>query len=416
MSKVTLEELQELVRNGENLSRIDLRERILGEAKLDQANFQRADLEGANLERADLRKATLKASNLREAFLAEANLEGANLENADLEGANLAGANLRGANLSRANLEGANLTNAILENAQLSNAILHSAVLEGTRISGATMINANLEEAFIGHLEASDANFSRANLCNTRIEGNNFRQCDFQEATFRNAMINKNSLIGNRFYRCDLQASHIINSNLEGCDLRFLNISKAIFEGVNTTGTSTFGISGEPSKVEGLTCEWCDQSEYGDQSRILKGNDAINSFGGQQPQHQQRKQDDQVRYFGHGDILKNATLHFDSLAKVEIDSMFENCKIHLADGARLTVGNRGFLNNCQIFGGGNVAVNGVLFEKDGPAVNEVRELKVGSQGTLVSTVKQHPDQTRFLFEKGSRLQLRVLEQEATKDK
>jgi hypothetical protein len=38
------------------------------------------------------------------------------------------------------------------------------------------------------------------------------------------------------------------------------------------------------------------------------------------------------RYFGRGDILRDATLAFDGGARVEVDSLFENCLITLGPG------------------------------------------------------------------------------------
>ena len=56
------------------------------------------------------------------------------------------------------------------------------------------------------------------------------------------------------------------------------------------------------------------------------------------------------RYFGKGDVLRNASLEFDSGAFVEIESLFEQCSISLGKGTELVVGKGGVLSDCQIRG------------------------------------------------------------------
>jgi uncharacterized protein YjbI with pentapeptide repeats len=132
---------------GANLEQADLRGKadlaaanlagtILTDAKLDEANLRQAILAGAKLDRASLRRAFLDGANLQarliDADLERAILRGAHLQGADLSGANLAGAVLGGANLADATLGGANLMGAMLGGANLDNVHdLTRAQLEG---------------------------------------------------------------------------------------------------------------------------------------------------------------------------------------------------------------------------------------------------------------------------------------------
>jgi len=114
------------------------------------------------------------------------------------------------------------------------------------------------------------------------------------------------------------------------------------------------------------------------------------------------------RYFGHGDVLKNATLAFEPAAKVEIDSLFENCTIQLGEGTELVVGDAGVLADCNITGGGSITINGQFFEKQSPGIVGPRELTVSEKGALVASVQQSPGLTRFRFERGSRLRVKIV--------
>lgn len=80
-------------------------------AELKNAILQQADLHDANLERADLSGARLSVTDLMGANLTGADLRGADLWMSDLKDTVLEGADLRGANLS----EVTNLTRAQLE-------------------------------------------------------------------------------------------------------------------------------------------------------------------------------------------------------------------------------------------------------------------------------------------------------------
>jgi len=114
------------------------------------------------------------------------------------------------------------------------------------------------------------------------------------------------------------------------------------------------------------------------------------------------------RYFGRGDILRNATLEFSPGAKVEIDSVFENCSIKLGVGTTLVVGETGVLADCQISGDGEIVVHGHFFERESPGIVGPRALVVTARGALVASLQQPATPTRFAFERGCRLRLKVV--------
>jgi uncharacterized protein YjbI with pentapeptide repeats len=346
MGELTRDQVLQKLRKNEKLERADLRGIDLSKASMSGAVLSRADLEGANLEAAVLRKASLKNANLREAYLAGADLQEANLENADLEGAKLDRANLAGANLDRANLDGASLAGANLSGARLSFAQVSSANLTGADLRNAVLTHANFEESTLGAVKAMAA---------------------------------------------DLRAANLRGATLSKADL---------------TGAKVAGLIGTGSPLVDVLVSWLDTSEAGDGSGRITNGEIPGLLSGlrERPAVAPASR----RYFGHGDVLKNATLDFEPGARVEIDSLFENCAINLGEGTELVVGESGVLADCNISGAGSITVHGQFFERESPGIVGPRELVVSSGGALVASVRQNGELTRFAFERGSRLRVRIV--------
>ena len=68
MTALTLDVVEQRVRSGEDLTRLDLRRANLSGARLAGAKLARAELDGANLDGADLSGAELRGASLREVF------------------------------------------------------------------------------------------------------------------------------------------------------------------------------------------------------------------------------------------------------------------------------------------------------------------------------------------------------------
>jgi hypothetical protein len=122
------------------------------------------------------------------------------------------------------------------------------------------------------------------------------------------------------------------------------------------------------------------------------------------------------RYFGRGDVVRNATIEFGAGAEVEIDSVFEGCALKLGAGTSLVIGPAGVLSDCQISGDGEITIHGSFFERESPGIVGPRALVVTAQGALVALVEQAAAGTRFAFEKGCQLRLRVSRPDASTTK
>ena len=144
----------------------------LSEARLINADLERAVLDGADLRRADLSKAQLSHASLH-----GANLESATLILADLLGAVLNEANLSGASFFGAFLFGTRLKSARLQGANLLGAMLMGADLSGADLTGAHLMSANFHEANLSDTTLDGADLTAASLVGSRVQGARITSC-----------------------------------------------------------------------------------------------------------------------------------------------------------------------------------------------------------------------------------------------
>jgi uncharacterized protein YjbI with pentapeptide repeats len=284
------------------------------------------------------------------------------LKRAGLSGIDLAGASLEAVDMGRAELDG-----AILANAKLTRAILRSATLRGAVLTGADL----------GQADLGRADLSGAKLAGARLAGADLSHADLTDADLTGA-------------------------DLTGVDLRQAALDGAIVEGARfdqaKLGNATIdGMQGRP-----LVAEWIDVSPDGDGNR-LDAERALAFLTGKK-----ERVDGATRYFGKGDILRDATLEFGAGSVIHVDSRFENCSIALGDGAELTIGEPGILKNCAIVGRGNIVVHGRFFERASPGIVGPKSLVVSTGGAVVGSVEQTGESTSFAFEPGCRLRVKIL--------
>ncbi len=382
MPELTADVVLKKIKSGEKLERAELRGLSMPKAVLEGANFRRCDLDGANFEGARLSNALFKNASLREAFLAGADLREANLESADLEGANLQSARLSGANLNRANLEGANLQGADLTGARLTHA-----VLEAAKLGGAILVGAQLAHADLGEADLSTAKLDGADLASANLAGANMEEASLVSAQLRDAQ---------------LSGATLTKANFSAADLRRAALTKARLEGAVFGGAHVHGIIGTGGAVERIVAEWVDDSVEGDGSHKVTGPDVASLLSGQAVVPSVHK-----RYFGRGDVLRNAHLEFDTGAAVEIESLFEHCTIALGNDSELVIGRSGVLNGCQVKGAGKITIHGKFVEQESPGIAGATQLVVSSVGSLTGAVEQPPERTRFAFEPGCHLRMKI---------
>ena len=409
------------IRNGTSFDRTDLRNLSFDGATLAGGKFRRADLEGANLANCNLEKADLTSANLRDAYMAGANLEGASLQKADLEGADLQGANLQNADLSRANLEGASLEKANLNGARLTSAQMEQVNLGGAVLVGADLTSVDLREAYIG-----GAKFLQAKLRHARMDGVQMEEADLTEAIMVEVDLRHAKGQGVNFSRAILERALLDNASLidadfTEADLRGANMRNANVRGAKMNGAMLAGVETTPEMFEQVVADWIDFSSKTNRVKI-DGKDAAEYYrklkSGKAPAAQAADQAEPrtetgdappKRYFGKGDVLRNAALEFGKESVVEIESRFENCQIVLREGAQLTLGPNGTLADCSISGAGEIVLQGCFHQKNTkPSIVGPKRLIVKKTGSVTGCVEQHAQLTQFGLEKGCNLNMKII--------
>jgi uncharacterized protein YjbI with pentapeptide repeats len=355
---------------------------------------------------------------LREAYLVGANLTGVNFENADLEGAKLERANLSGANLTRTNLEGAVLTGANLEGAQLSYAQLAGAKLGGANLANAVLTHAELDEAYLGSASALGARLNNASLVSANLEGAKLAGATLDDATLARVLARGADFTGTSLVKTNLSGADLTNANLTQADLRYATFARAQLAATRLTGAKAAGLIGTGMPLgSGIEVMWLDLSPAGDGSQRVE-NGVIPSLlmAGAVASSGSADGETRCRYFGRGDVLRDATLQFDAGAQIEIDSLFQNCTINLGDQTELVIGPSGVLADCEIVGAGNITIHGRFFERKNPGIVGPRQLSVSARGAVVSAIAQNPDHTRFSFETGCQLRVKIVPSGALTEK
>lgn len=305
------------------------------------------------------------------------------LKRAGLVGIDLSGANLEGVDFGRADFEGANLDDAKLARAVLTNANLRGASLKRANLEGADLSRADLDGA-----DLSDARLARAS---------------FERASLRKVTLDRASLLDASLNGAELSDSALSASDLSLVDARHAVFNGAILNGVRFEGAKLFGAAFEGARVTTPRLEWIDVSAAGDGSQRLDAERAFAFLGGRRESTAPK-----TRYFGKGDVLRDATLEFGEGSVIHIDSRFENCLIALGEGAELTIGKSGVLKACEIVGNGRITIHGRFFERATPGISGARSVTVSGSGAMVGGLEQAEGATVFAFEPGCRLRVKIL--------
>jgi hypothetical protein len=220
-------------------------------------------------------------------------------------------------------------------------------------------------------------------------------------AVARNADFTGCSLVKTNFSGADLTGA-----KLGGADIRHATFARAQLAGAVLTGAKVAGLVGTGLPLGAIEVSWLDLSPAGDGTQRVENGviPSVLTAGAMQTV----VDDVRRRYFGRGDVLRNATLQFDAGARVEIDSLFQNCTIHVGIDTELVIGPSGVLADCEIIGGGSITVHGKFFEKASPGIVGARKLMVSARGAVVSTVAQSGEPTGFAFQSGCQLRVKII--------
>jgi uncharacterized protein YjbI with pentapeptide repeats len=284
------------------------------------------------------------------------------------------------ASLQTAKLGGADLTGALLAHADLSQTDLSTSVFANADLSNANLEAANLDEAVLRGANLRDAQMSRASMRRTK-------------------------LLSANLVNAQLSAADATGADFSQADVRRASLSGARLDGATFTGAKVAGVIGTGARIDALRAVWVDGSVDGDGTKRLEHAGAVGLLVGEIDHASAAGVS--KRYFGRGDILRNATLEFGAGASVEVESTFERCTISLGEGTAFVVGEHGVLSGCQIRGAGSVTVHGRFEEAESPGIDGATHVSVSARGALYGAVAQPPERTVFAFEPGCVLRMKI---------
>jgi uncharacterized protein YjbI with pentapeptide repeats len=242
--------------------------------------------------------------------------------------------------------------------------------LKRAGLSGIDLAGVNLEGVDFGRADLDGANLSNAKLAGAVLRNSNLRGAVLTGADLSLADLGRADLTGAKLSSSRLCGADLSHSDLTEADLSQADLAQADLRQATLTRTN----------LEGALI---DQAKRGNESA--------------------------TRYFGKGDVLRDATLEFGEGSVIQVDSRFENCSIALGEGAELTIGEPGVLKNCSIIGRGNIIVHGRFFERASPGIVAPRSLLVSTHGAVVGSIEQTQESTAFAFEPGCRLRVKILQ-------
>ena len=177
---------------------------------------------------------------------------------------------------------------------------------------------------------------------------------DLTEAVLADAELPKVRAEGAKLTRAILQGQPVGRDPLARRSLRRRRARRELHQGrVRRSGPhrrTVAGLIGAGASLADIRAEWLDTSAEGDGSKRVAKAMVAPVLSGRPHRAEQGAMS--KRYFGRGDVLRNASLEFGDGAIVEIESLFEQCTISLGKGTELVVGPAGVLSDCQIRGRG----------------------------------------------------------------
>jgi hypothetical protein len=266
-------------------------------------------------------------------------------------------------------------------------------------------------------VSAPAARFSNASLASANLEDAVLRGAILDEAVLHRAIARNADFTGASLVKINFSGADLTGAKFGGADLRHATFARAQLAGAVLTGAKAAGLVGTGLPLGVLEVTWLDLSPAGDGTQRVENGviPSVLTVGAVTTAVAESRR----RYFGRGDVLRNANLAFDAGAQVEIDSLFQNCTINVGVETELVIGPSGVLADCEIIGAGCITVHGKFFEKASPGIVGARKLIVSARGAVVSAVAQSGEPTGFAFESGCQLRVKIIPtpaHERSKDK
>jgi uncharacterized protein YjbI with pentapeptide repeats len=290
----------------------------------------------------------------------------------------------------------------------LSYAQLTGAKLGGANLTDAVLTHAELDDAYLGGISAPSARFSNASMVGANLEDAVLRGAILDEAVLHRAIARGADFTGASLVKTNFSGADLTSAKLGGADIRYATFARAQLANAHLTGAKVAGLVGTGLPLGTIDVSWLDLSPAGDGTQRIENGviPSVLTIGAVTTTP--AVDDSRRRYFGRGDVLRNATLSFDAGSQVEIDSLFQNCTINVGIETELVIGPSGVLADCEIIGAGCITVHGKFFERGSPGIVGARKLIVSSRGAVVAAVAQSGEPTGFAFQSGCQLRVKII--------
>jgi uncharacterized protein YjbI with pentapeptide repeats len=292
----------------------------------------------------------------------------------------------------------------------LSYAQLTGAKLGGANLTDAVLTHAELDDAYLGGISAPSARFSNASMVGANLEDAVLRGAILDEAVLHRAIARGADFTGASLVKTNFSGADLTGAKLGAADIRHATFARAQLTGAVLTGAKVAGLVGTGLPLGAIEVTWLDLSPAGDGTQRVENGviPSVLTVGALTTAPAAGAVETRRRYFGRGDVLRNATLAFDAGAQVEIDGLFQNCTINVGHETELVIGPSGVLADCEIVGAGCITVHGKFFERAAPGIVGPRKLMVSSRGAVVSAIAQSGEPTGFAFESGCQLRVKII--------
>ncbi|MDG2199516.1 MAG: pentapeptide repeat-containing protein, partial [SAR324 cluster bacterium] len=219
--------LEIAVKDGKDLTNIDLSKMNLSQAKLENARLDMANMNQVDLSWANLSNASLNNVRLIDANLSSTNLSDSLLISSNLEGSKLSWANFSNANLTSANLSNADLTSGNFTEATLARVIFSNANLAFANFSRADLRGTDLTSTSIGGVDLTSANLSGSNLRGLKLREGKLSETNLSNSILSNADMSWANLVAANLRGALLMEANLSSASLNGADLSKANLTKA---------------------------------------------------------------------------------------------------------------------------------------------------------------------------------------------
>lgn len=184
------EDVLQRLRNGDDLSGINL-----ARTSLRHLEIRGATLRGARFAGAVLDRVTIVDSDLSGADLSGVTATGLVLSGCQLQDANLSAADLRGTRVSACDMAGATLTNADLAESRWSGVSLRGAQARGVSCELARWADVDAAEAVLARADFARSRLAQVNLRAADVRGASFLLARLQNVSFTDAKLSRFPLL-----------------------------------------------------------------------------------------------------------------------------------------------------------------------------------------------------------------------------